>query len=196
MIFGGGILFGRRANNNNEQSKPRKHTGKVTAATLVLFASGLSAATATALTATPAAAVTVPGAPSGWTTVFSDSFSGAGYGGARGRIKFGAGAPNDAFPEGIEDFFATPGAKAAFENSDWMCMLSQKSGSINALAESKKISMDEAKRFALESLTTRQGQYSEIMICDAEGKKCHRREGGIAGRARIGTQHTQVFIST
>jgi hypothetical protein len=35
-----------------------------------------------------------------------DSFSGAGYGGARGRIKFGAGAPNDAFPEGIEDFFA------------------------------------------------------------------------------------------
>jgi hypothetical protein len=70
-------LFGLRANNNNEQSKPRKRTGKVTAATLVLFASGLSAATATALTATPAAAVTVPGAPSGWTTVFSDSFSGA-----------------------------------------------------------------------------------------------------------------------
>ena len=70
-------MFGRRANNNNEQSKPRKHAGKVTAATLVLFASGLSAATATALTATPAAAVTVPGAPSGWTTVFSDSFSGA-----------------------------------------------------------------------------------------------------------------------
>ena len=71
--------------------------------------------------------------------------------------------------QGIEDFFATPGAKAAFENSDWMCMLSQKSGSINALADSKKISLDEAKRFALESLTTRQGQYSEIMICDAEG---------------------------
>jgi len=35
-----------------------------------------------------------------------DSFTGAGYGGARGRIKFGAGAPNDAFPQGIEDFFA------------------------------------------------------------------------------------------
>jgi hypothetical protein len=35
-----------------------------------------------------------------------DSFSGAGYGGARGRIKFGVGAPNDAFAEGIEDFFA------------------------------------------------------------------------------------------
>ena len=35
-----------------------------------------------------------------------DSFSGAGYGGARGRIRFGASAPNDAFAEGIEDFFA------------------------------------------------------------------------------------------
>ena len=35
-----------------------------------------------------------------------DSFNGAGYGGSRGRIKFGTGAPNDAFPEGIEDFFA------------------------------------------------------------------------------------------
>jgi len=35
-----------------------------------------------------------------------DSFTGAGYGGARGRIKFGAGAPNDAFAQGIEDFFA------------------------------------------------------------------------------------------
>ena len=35
-----------------------------------------------------------------------DSFSGGAYGGSRGRIKFGAGAPNDAFPEGIEDFFA------------------------------------------------------------------------------------------
>ena len=44
-----------------------------------------------------------------------------------------------------------------------------KSGSINALAESGKIDMNEAKRVALESLTTRQGQYSEIMICDAEG---------------------------
>jgi len=43
----------------------------------VLFAGSLSAVTATALTATPAAAATVPGPPSGWTTVFSDSFPGA-----------------------------------------------------------------------------------------------------------------------
>ena len=35
-----------------------------------------------------------------------DAFNGGAYGGSRGRIKFGAGAPNDAFAEGIEDFFA------------------------------------------------------------------------------------------
>ncbi len=38
--------------------------------------------------------------------IHRDSFSGGAYGGGRGRIKFGAGAPNDAFAEGIEDFFA------------------------------------------------------------------------------------------
>ena len=35
-----------------------------------------------------------------------DAFNGGAYGGGRGRIKFGFGAPNDAFPQGIEDFFA------------------------------------------------------------------------------------------
>ncbi len=35
-----------------------------------------------------------------------DAFNGGAYGGGRGRIKFGTGSPNDAFPEGIEDFFA------------------------------------------------------------------------------------------
>ncbi len=38
--------------------------------------------------------------------IHHDAFNGAGYGGARGRIKFGAGAPNDFFAQGIEDFFA------------------------------------------------------------------------------------------
>lgn len=71
--------------------------------------------------------------------------------------------------QGIEDFFATQGAKAAFDNSDWMCLLSQKKSSVAALAESGKLDLSEAKRYALESVTTRQGQFSELMICDAEG---------------------------
>lgn len=71
--------------------------------------------------------------------------------------------------QSIEDFFTTPGAKAAFENSDWMCLLSQKKSSITALADSGKLELDEAKRHALESVTTRHGEFSEVMICDAEG---------------------------
>ncbi len=71
--------------------------------------------------------------------------------------------------QGIEDFFATPGAKAAFENSDWTCLLAQKSSSIHALVEAGKLEMNPSKKFALESLATRHGHYSEIMICDAEG---------------------------
>jgi len=71
--------------------------------------------------------------------------------------------------QSVDDFFATPGALAAFENSDWMCLLSQKKSSISRFVESGKIEMDDAKKFALESVTTRHGEYSEVMICDADG---------------------------
>jgi conjugal transfer ATP-binding protein TraC len=71
--------------------------------------------------------------------------------------------------QSIEDFFVTPGAQAAFENSDWMCLLAQKKSSISRLVETGKLDMDDHKKYALESVTTRHGEYSEIMICDADG---------------------------
>lgn len=71
--------------------------------------------------------------------------------------------------QSVDDFYATPGALAAFENSDWMCFLSQKKSSISRFAESGKIEMDEAKQYALSSVSTRHGEYSEVMICDADG---------------------------
>jgi len=71
--------------------------------------------------------------------------------------------------QSVDDFFTTPGALAAFENSDWMCFLSQKKSSITRFAESGKIEMDDAKKHALESVSTRHGEYSEVMICDADG---------------------------
>ena len=67
----------------------------------------------------------------------------------------------------IEDFFTTPGAKAAFENSDWMCFLSQKKGSIQPLAESGKLQRNPGMLQAIESLVIQQGNFSEILICDA-----------------------------
>ncbi len=71
--------------------------------------------------------------------------------------------------QSIDDFYTTPGALAAFENSDWMCLLSQKKSSIKRLAESGKVEMDSGKRIALESVSTSHGEYSEIMICDGDG---------------------------
>lgn len=71
--------------------------------------------------------------------------------------------------QSVDDFYSTPGALAAFENSDWMCFLAQKKSSITRFAESGKVEMDDAKKFALESVTTRHGEFSEVMICDADG---------------------------
>jgi conjugal transfer ATP-binding protein TraC len=72
--------------------------------------------------------------------------------------------------QSVDDFFTTPGAKAAYDNSDWMCFLAQKKGSIGALAESGKIQRDETLLRALETVTTRHGEYSEVMICNADGQ--------------------------
>lgn len=69
----------------------------------------------------------------------------------------------------IEDFFTTPGAKAAFENSDWMCFLSQKKGSVQPLAESGKLQRNPGLLQAIESVVMQEGSFSEIVICDSNG---------------------------
>ncbi len=71
--------------------------------------------------------------------------------------------------QSVDDFYANDGALAAFQNSDWMCLLSQKKSSIQRLAESNRLDLEGGKRYALESVSTRHGEYSEIMICDGEG---------------------------
>ncbi|MDI9635789.1 ATP-binding protein [Geitlerinema splendidum] len=65
--------------------------------------------------------------------------------------------------QSVNDFYATPGAQAAFDNSDWMCLLSQKDESIELLKSSKRLSMDPAMERTLRSLHTEQGKYAEIM---------------------------------
>jgi conjugal transfer ATP-binding protein TraC len=71
--------------------------------------------------------------------------------------------------QSVDDFYSTPGALAAYENSDWMCLLSQKKSSIKRFAESGKIEINASKQAALESVHTKHGEYSEVMICDGEG---------------------------
>lgn len=71
--------------------------------------------------------------------------------------------------QSINDFYATPGAQAAFDNSDWMCLLSQKDESIEMLKNSKRLVMDPAMERTLRSLHTEQGKYAEIMIKGPKG---------------------------
>ncbi|MBY0501648.1 MAG: type IV secretion system protein TraC [Alphaproteobacteria bacterium] len=66
--------------------------------------------------------------------------------------------------QSVNDFYATPGAQAAFDNSDWMCLLSQKDESIKLLKNSDRLAMDPAMERTLRSLRTEQGKYAEVMI--------------------------------
>ncbi len=65
--------------------------------------------------------------------------------------------------QGFDDFFTTPGAQAAFDNSDWMCLLKQKETSIS------KLNLSEHKKKMLESLSSPHENFREVMICDPDG---------------------------
>lgn len=71
--------------------------------------------------------------------------------------------------QSVNDFYATPAAQAAFENSDWMCLLAQKTESIKQLKESKRINLTPAMETLLTSVKTKQGQYAEVMLYGPHG---------------------------
>ncbi len=71
--------------------------------------------------------------------------------------------------QSVNDFYQTPGALAAYENSDWLCLLSQKPESINVLKENKRINLNETMEKQLLSVHTKSGQYAECMIVGSHG---------------------------
>lgn len=71
--------------------------------------------------------------------------------------------------QSINDFYATPGAQAAFDNSDWVCLLSQKKESIEQLKKTNRISLDPTMEMMLGSVQTREGHYAEVMIYGPHG---------------------------
>jgi len=66
--------------------------------------------------------------------------------------------------QSVGDYYATETAKAAFDNADWMFLLRQKSESLDQLANSGRLSMDEHVKKMLKSITTRHGVYSEVFV--------------------------------
>lgn len=71
--------------------------------------------------------------------------------------------------QSVHDFYASPGAQAAFDNSDWLCMLSQKKESIEQLKKSDRLVVDPGMEEMLNSLKTESGAYAEVMIRGAHG---------------------------
>jgi conjugal transfer ATP-binding protein TraC len=70
--------------------------------------------------------------------------------------------------QSMNDFFTSPGAQAAFDNSDWLCLLSQKKESIEQLKKMDRLSMNPQMESLLTSLHTRHGDYAEVLIYGPE----------------------------
>ncbi|HAT3512992.1 TPA: type IV secretion system protein TraC [Aeromonas hydrophila] len=66
--------------------------------------------------------------------------------------------------QGVDDYFRNPAAAAVFANSDWLFMMSQKKESIAALAESKRVALDDYQMRLLKSVRRDDERYSEVMI--------------------------------
>jgi len=72
--------------------------------------------------------------------------------------------------QNVNDFFKSEASQAAFDNSDWMCLLNQKKESIAQLKQTKRLALDEAGlEQLLRSVHTRQGEYAEIAIQGPSG---------------------------
>jgi conjugal transfer ATP-binding protein TraC len=72
----------------------------------------------------------------------------------------------------LEDFESSPGAQAAYANSDWVCFLPQDDKSIENLKKESK--MSEGKIQALHNLNTIHGLFSEVLICQGKSYSTHR----------------------
>ncbi len=66
--------------------------------------------------------------------------------------------------QSVKDFDRSFGARAAFQNSNWLVMLGKDNDSINALKKENLIPMNEYREAALSSLRMEPGQYSECFL--------------------------------
>jgi len=64
----------------------------------------------------------------------------------------------------VDDYYKNPAAEAALANADWLFLLKQKEESIEKLASSGRLLLDEGQRRLLKSVHTEHGLYSEIFI--------------------------------
>ncbi|MEM9838010.1 MAG: type IV secretion system protein TraC [Pseudomonadota bacterium] len=76
--------------------------------------------------------------------------------------------------QGIDDYYRTEGAQAAFENADWAVVLKLKPEAIAQVKKSERLAVDDTTADIIRSLTVSAGEYSEMLIMGPHGKHVGR----------------------
>ena len=71
--------------------------------------------------------------------------------------------------QSVNDYYANPAARAAWENADWVIFLSQKDESVELLKQEKRIHCDPGMERALKSLRTADGRFAELVLHGPDG---------------------------
>ena len=76
--------------------------------------------------------------------------------------------------QSVNDYYANPAARAAWENADWVIFLSQKDESVELLKAEKRIHCDPGMERALKSLRTADGRFAELVLHGPDGWRVAR----------------------
>ena len=76
--------------------------------------------------------------------------------------------------QSVNDYYANPAARAAWDNADWVIFLSQKDESVELLKTEKRIHCDPGMERALKSLRTAAGRYAELVLHGPDGWRVAR----------------------
>ena len=76
--------------------------------------------------------------------------------------------------QSVNDYYANPAARAAWDNSDWVIFLAQKDESVELLKQEKRIHCDPGMERALKSLATVDGHHAELVLHGPDGWRVAR----------------------
>ena len=76
--------------------------------------------------------------------------------------------------QSVNDYYANPAARAAWDNADWVIFLSRKDESVELLKTEKRIHCDPGMERALKSLRTAAGRFAELVLHGPDGWRVAR----------------------
>ena len=76
--------------------------------------------------------------------------------------------------QSVNDYYANPAARAAWDNADWVIFLAQKDESVELLKQEKRIHCDPGMERALKSLATVDGRHAELVLHGPDGWRVAR----------------------